>query len=271
MFAHKELQAGAATAEGCERRSQRRPTVRLKDKVALVTGGSRGIGAAIAKRLAHEGAAVSITYSVSKESADAVADAIRADGARSLAIQADNADVRAVKAAIAETVETFGRLDVLVNNAGILRFGAISNYPLEELDRMIAVNIKGLFVAIQEAIRHMREGGRIINVGSISSDFVPFNGASVYAMTKGAVASLTRGLARELGPCGITVNNVQPGRIDTAMNPSDGPLADQFLKLLAVQRYGTCHEVASLVAYLASPEAAFVTGASLKIDGGTSA
>ena len=189
MFAHKESQAGAATAEGCERRSQRRPTVSLKDKVALVTGGSRGIGAAIAKRLAHEGAAVSITYSVSKESADAVADAIRADGARSLAIQADNADVRAVKAAIAETVKTFGRLDVLVNNAGILRFGAISNYSLEELDRMIAVNIKGLFVAIQEAIRHMREGGRIINVGSISSDFVPFNGASVYAMTKGAVAT----------------------------------------------------------------------------------
>jgi 3-oxoacyl-[acyl-carrier protein] reductase len=134
-----------------------------------------------------------------------------ADGARSLAIQADNADVLAVKAAIAETVKTFGRLDVLVNNAWILRFGAISNYSLEELDRMIAVNIKGLFVAIQEAIRHMQEGGRIINVGSISSDFVPFNGASVYAMTKGAVASLRRGLARELGPCGITVNNVQPG------------------------------------------------------------
>src|SRR5258708_23564063 len=202
MFAQKQWQAGAATAEGCERRSQRLPMERLKDKVALVTGGSRGIGAAIAKRLAHEGAAVSITYLVSRESADAVADAIKADGARSLAIQADNADVRAVKAAIAETVKTFGRLDVLVNNAGILRFGAISNYSLEELDRMIAVNIKGLFVAIQEAIRHMRQGGRIINIGSTSSDFVPFAGGSVYAMPKGAGSTLTRGLALGLGPPG---------------------------------------------------------------------
>jgi 3-oxoacyl-[acyl-carrier protein] reductase len=208
---------------------------------------------------------------VSRESADAVAAAIKADGARSLSIQADSADVGAVKAAVAETVNTFGRLDVLVNNAGILRFGAISNYSLQELDHMIAVNIRGLFVAIQEAIRHMREGGRIINIGSTSSDFVPFTGGSVYAMTKGAVASLTRGLARELGPCAITVNNVQPGRIDTAMNPSDGPLADQFLKMIAVRRYGSCDEVASLVAYLAGPEAAFVTGANLKIDGGTSA
>lgn len=208
---------------------------------------------------------------MSKESADAVADAIKADSAKSLGIQAHNVEVHAVKAAIAEAVKTFGRLDVLVNNAGILRFGAISNYCLEELDRMIAVNIKRLFVAIQEAIRRMKEGGRIINVGSISSDFVPFNGAFVYAMTKGAVASLTRGLARELGPCGTTVNKLQPGRIDAGMNPSGGPLADQFLKLLAVQRYGTCDEVASLVAYLAGPEAALVTGASLKIDGGTSA
>jgi 3-oxoacyl-[acyl-carrier protein] reductase len=250
---------------------------RLKDKVALVTGGSRGIGAAVAKRLAREGAAVAITYAASGNRADAVVAAIEADRGRAMAIQADSADVDAVKAAVAATVKQFGRLNVLVNNAGIGRLGSFADYSLEDLDRMIAVNVKGLFVATQEAVRHMREGGRVINIGSISSEFMPVAGGSVYAMTKGAVAGLTHGLARDLGPRGITVNNVQPGRVDTEMlglarqSQGDDRASDKMRQMIAVRRYGTCDEVAGLVAYLASPEAAYVTGASLKIDGGTSA
>jgi 3-oxoacyl-[acyl-carrier protein] reductase len=251
----------------------------LKDKVALVTGGSRGIGAAVAKRLAQEGAAVVITYSVSRQSAEAVVRAIVDEGGRALAIQADSADIDAVKAAVAETVKIFGRLDVLVNNAAIVRPGTISDYSLDDLDEMIAVNIKSLFVATQEAVRHMGEGGRIINIGSVSSDHMPIAGGAVYAMTKGAVASLTRGLARDLGPRGITINNVQPGRIDTdlfrdaqsSMAPTNGARINAVRDAIAVQRLGTSDEVAGLVAYLASTEAAYVTGASLKIDGGTTA
>lgn len=250
---------------------------RLKDKVALVTGGSRGIGAAVARRLALEGAAVAITYAASVDSADAVVAAIEADRGRAMAIRADSGDVDAVKAAVATTMERFGRLDVLVNNAATVRFGSIADYSLEDLDRMIAVNIKGLFVATQEAVRHMGEGGRVINIGSISSEFMPIAGGSVYAMTKAAVAGLTHGLARDLGPRGITVNNVQPGRVDTEalrllrQGRGDDLASDKVLQMIAVHRYGTCDEVAGLVAYLAGPEAAYVTGASLKIDGGTSA
>ncbi|MGO4128787.1 3-oxoacyl-ACP reductase family protein [Inquilinus sp. YAF38] len=250
---------------------------RLKDKVALVTGGSRGIGAAVARRLALEGAAVAITYAESADSADAVVAAIEVDRGRAMAIQADSGDVDAVKAAVATTMKRFGRLDVLVNNAATVRFGSIADYSLEDLDRMIAVNIKGLFVATQEAVRHMGEGGRVINIGSISSEFMPIAGGSVYAMTKAAVAGLTHGLARDLGPRGITVNNVQPGRVDTEalrllrQGRGDDLASDKVLQMIAVHRYGTCDEVAGLVAYLAGPEAAYVTGASLKIDGGTSA
>ncbi|TSD86111.1 3-oxoacyl-ACP reductase FabG [Mycobacterium sp. KBS0706] len=250
---------------------------RLKDKVALVTGGSRGIGAAVAKRLAREGATVAITYTSSGDSANAVVAAIEADHGRAMAIHADSADIDAVRAAVAATVERFQRLDVLVNNAGIAKLGTITDYSLEDLDRMIAVNVKGLFVATQEAVRHMEEGGRVINIGSISSEFMPIAGGSVYAMTKAAVAGLTRGLARDLGPRGITVNNVQPGRVDTEMTRSsresagDDLASDKVLQMIAVHRYGTCDEVAGLIAYLAGPEAAFVTGANLRIDGGTSA
>jgi 3-oxoacyl-[acyl-carrier protein] reductase len=263
-------------------RARKKPEIMmtaLKDKVALVTGGSRGIGAAVAKRLAQEGAAVAITYSVSRQSAEAVVRGIEAEGGRALAIQADSADIDAVKAAVAETVKTFGRLDVLVNNAAIVRPGTIFDYSLDDLDEMIAVNIKSLFVATQEAVRHMGEGGRVINIGSVSSDHMPVAGSAVYAMTKGAVASLTRGLARDLGPRGITINNVQPGRIDTdlfrevqvSIASVNGQRANTVRDAIAVQRVGTSDEVAGMVAYLASQEAAYVTGASLKIDGGTTA
>lgn len=243
----------------------------LAGKVALVTGGSRGVGAAIAKRLAHDGANVALTYTSSPQKADEVVLAIEAAEGKALAIRADSADVAAVKHAVAETVKTLGRLDILVNNAGIATIAPIDEFSMEEFDRLVAVNVKGVFVATQEAVRHMQEGGRIIMIGSINSDFTPFAGLSVYALTKGAIASFTRGLARDLGPRGITVNNIQPGPIDTDMNPADGDFAKSLTQMIALGRYGQSHEVAAMVAYLASPEGAFVTGASLKIDGGCTA
>jgi 3-oxoacyl-[acyl-carrier protein] reductase len=243
----------------------------LAGKVALVTGGSRGIGAAIAKRLARDGAAVALTYAGSKQKAEEVAAAIESAGGRSLAIQADSADAGAVKSAVAETVRTLGRLDVLVNSAGIAMVAPIEEFSLEDFDRMVAVNIRGAFVAAQEASRHIGQGGRIIIIGSVNADYMPFAGGSVYAMTKAAVAGLTRGLARDLGPRGITVNNVQPGPTDTDMNPVNGPFSNLVKGSIAVGRYAQSEEIAGMVSYLAGPEAGFVTGASLTIDGGVSA
>ncbi|MEG4010412.1 3-oxoacyl-ACP reductase family protein [Microcoleus sp. Pol11C1] len=246
-------------------------TKTLAGKVALVTGGSRGLGAAIAKRLARDGAAVALTYTSSPQKADEVVRDIEAAGGKALAIRADSADVEAVKHSVAETVNSFGHLDILVNNAGVATLAAIDQFSMDEFDRLVAVNVRGVFVATQEAIRHMGEGGRIIMIGSINSDSTPFAGLSVYALTKGAIASFTRGLARDLGSRGITVNNIQPGPIDTDMNPADGDFAEELKKSIALGRYGRDNEVASMVSYLASPEAAFVTGASLKIDGGVTA
>jgi 3-oxoacyl-[acyl-carrier protein] reductase len=246
-------------------------TKTLAGKVALVTGGSRGLGAAIAQRLAADGAAVALTYTSSPQKADEVVRSIEAAGGKALAIQADSANVEAVKQAVAETVSTLGRLDILVNNAGVATIAPIDQFSMDEFDRLVAVNVKGVFVATQEAVRHLGEGGRIIMIGSINSDSTPFAGLSVYALTKGAIASFTRGLARDLGPRGITVNNIQPGPIDTDMNPADGDFAEGLKKVIALGRYGQGHEVAGMVAYLASPEAAFITGASLKIDGGFTA
>ncbi|MBI4751845.1 MAG: 3-oxoacyl-ACP reductase FabG [Acidobacteria bacterium] len=241
---------------------------KLSGKVALVTGGSRGIGAAIAKYLAREGAAVAITYASSSTKADEVVAAIQAEGGEALAIQADSADAEAVKNAVAETAQKLGGLDILVNNAGVAIVKPFDEFTLDEFDRLVNVNVRGVFVGIQEASRHMREGGRIITIGSVNGDRIPFPGGSVYALTKAAVAGLTRGLARDLGPRGITVNNVQPGPVNTEMNPENGPFAGMIKGFMAVPRYGKDDEVASLVVFLASPDAAFITGASIDIDGG---
>jgi 3-oxoacyl-[acyl-carrier protein] reductase len=198
----------------------------LAGKVALITGGSRGIGAAIARRLAEDGAAVAFTYNTSPEKAEVVVREIEAASGRALAVRADSADVSAVRAAVTTTVAAFGQLDVLVNNAGILVLGTVDQYSLDDFDRMVAVNIRAAFVAVQEAARHLKQGGRVINIGSTVADRTGFPGASVYGMTKAAVASLTRGLAIDLAPRGITVNNVQPGPTETDMNPKDGPHYD---------------------------------------------
>lgn len=244
---------------------------KLQGKVALVTGGSRGIGAAIAQRFAREGAAVAITYTTSADDARQVVAAIRDSGGRALAIHADSGDTHAMQQAVRTTAGEFGNLDILVNNAAMFRTGLIDEFPLDDLERMLAVNVKGPFVAIQEALRFMRKGGRIINIGSVSSEYMPIPGVSVYAATKGAMTSMTRALARDLGTSGITINNVQPGRIDTAMNPADGPIADRVRGSIALGHYGEPEDIANMAAWLASPEAAFVTGTSIKVDGGTSA
>lgn len=246
-------------------------TEKLAGKVALITGGSRGIGAAIVKRLASVGADVALTYTSSPEKAKEIAQAAEALGVRALAIQADSAEASAVVAAVERTVAELGGIDILVNNAGVLAIGPIDDFTLADFDRTIAVNVRAVFVATQAAVKHMKEGGRIINIGSTNAERMPFAGGGVYAMSKSALQGLVQGLARDLGPRGITINNVQPGPIATDMNPPEGEFAEMLKKLLALPRYGTVEEVAGLVAYLASPESGYITGASLTIDGGFSA
>ena len=243
----------------------------LKNKRALITGGSRGIGAAIVKRLASVGADVAFTYASSPDRANEIVQAVQALGVQAVAIQADSAEASAVVAAVEQTVEKLGGIDILVNNAGVLAIGAIDDFTLADFDRTLAVNVRAVFVATQAAVKHMKEGGRIINIGSTNAERMPFAGGGVYAMSKSALQGLVQGLSRDLGPRGITINNVQPGPIATDMNPSEGEFAQMLKKQIAVGRYGTVEEVAGLVAYLAGPESGYITGANLMIDGGFSA
>jgi 3-oxoacyl-[acyl-carrier protein] reductase len=240
----------------------------LDGKTALVTGGSRGVGAGIVARLAADGARVAFTYVNSKAKAEAVAAAAGAAGGTAHPIRADSLHEHDVEAAVAHTVDRFGSLDILVNNAAVGSFAPIADLKMEEIDAMLTINVRSAVVAIRESLAHMGEGGRIINIGSINADHTPFPGQSIYALTKGALASLTRGLAHELAPRGITVNNIQPGPIDTDANPADGPAASSMLGVMAVDRFGTAAEVGAFVSYLAGPDAAYITGSSLNIDGG---
>ena len=244
---------------------------KLEGKIALVTGGSRGIGAAIAKRLAADGAHVAITYTKGADAAASVVQEIERAGRKAIAIQADAADADAVKAAVEKAFTTFGRLDVLVNNAGTAIPKPFEEATLEEMDRVLAINVRGVFVATQAVLKHMKRGGRIIMIGSCLGERVMTPGLVPYSATKGAVKIFAQALSREVGSRGITVNNVQPGPIDTELNPATGEWAAPQKAATALGRYGHVDEVAALVAFVAGPESSYITGANLTVDGGTNA
>jgi 3-oxoacyl-[acyl-carrier protein] reductase len=243
----------------------------LSNKSALVTGGSRGIGAAIAKRLAADGASVAITYTKGAEAAAQVVKAIEAAGGKAVAIQADATDATAVKAAVDKVAAAFGRLDVLVNNAGTAIPKPFEEATLEEMDRVIDINLRGVFIATQAALKHLPDGGRVINIGSCVGERNGTPGLAAYAATKGAVKMFTQSLAREVGPRGITVNNIQPGPIDTDLNPANEAWAEPQIANTSLKRYGHVDDIAAMVAFVAGPEAGYITGASLTVDGGTNA
>ncbi|HEF5788331.1 oxidoreductase [Burkholderia multivorans] len=244
---------------------------RLQGKRALVTGGSRGIGAAIAKRLAADGADVAITYEKSAERAQAVVAEIETLGRRAVPIQADSADPAAVRAAVDRAADTLGGLDILVNNAGIFRAGSLDALTLDDIDATLNVNVRAVIVASQAAARHLGEGGSIVSTGSCLATRVPDAGMSLYAASKAALIGWTQGLARDLGPRGITVNIVHPGSTDTDMNPADGEHADAQLARMAIPRYGKADDVAALVAFVVGPEGRSINGTGLTIDGGANA
>ena len=240
----------------------------LKGKKALVTGASRGIGAAIAKGLAAEGADVAITYEKSADRAVEVVRAIEALGRRAVAIKADSADAAAVQASVDKAAAELGGLDILVNNAGILRVGDLKDLSLADIDAILDVNVRSPIVASKAALAHLGKGGRIINIGSLFAERVPASVVGVYAGSKSALVAFTKGLARELGPKGITVNLLQPGSIDTDMNPANGPFADVLKEITAVGSYGKVEDIANGVVFLASDKAQYITGSTLTIDGG---
>jgi 3-oxoacyl-[acyl-carrier protein] reductase len=243
----------------------------LTNKTALVTGGSRGIGAGIAKRLAADGANVAITYTKGADAAALVVKEIERAGGKAIAIQADAADAKAVTAAVEKTVATYGRIDVLVNNAGTAIPKPFQEATLEELDRVIDINFRGTLIATQVALNHMPDGGRIIMIGSCVGERMMTPGLVSYAATKGAVKMFTQGLSREVGSRGITVNNIQPGPIDTDLNPASGDWAVPQIAMTALNRYGRVEDIAAMVAFIAGPEASYITGANLTVDGGTNA
>ncbi|WP_210275865.1 3-oxoacyl-ACP reductase family protein [Phyllobacterium sp. P30BS-XVII] len=238
---------------------------KLLGKVAMVFGGSRGIGTAIVRRLAEEGADVVLTYASAENRAAETVEAVEAMGRKALAIKADSADAGAIQNAVAQAVDRFGRLDIIVVNAGVLRLGSVETFGLEELDHMLDVNVRGVFVAIQAAAPRLTDGGRVITIGSNTAIRTGFPGSSVYSMTKAAVATMVKGIALDLAPRAITVNNVQPGPTETDMTADH---LEKVKSLVPLGRVGQPHEIAGLVAYLASDESAYMTGASLTIDGG---
>ena len=244
---------------------------KLEGKIALITGGSRGIGAAIAKRLAADGAKVAITYSKGADAAASVVKEIEGDGGKAIAIRADAAKAEAAKAAVEKTVATFGKLDVLVNNAGTAIPKTFEDTTLEEMDRVLDINVRGVFIATQAALKHMKSGSRIIMIGSSVGERVPVPGLVAYAATKGAVKIFTQALSREVANRNITVNNVQPGPIDTELNPAASEWAVPQKAATALDRFGHVDEVAALVAFVASPESSYITGANLTVDGGMNA
>jgi 3-oxoacyl-[acyl-carrier protein] reductase len=243
----------------------------LAGKVALVTGGSRGIGAAIARRLADDGAVVALTYATAADKAAEVARHIEDKGGRAVLIQADYAEPGTASLAVEQTVDQLGRLDILVNNAGIFSGGPLEGTTVSDLDRILAVDVKAVFLASQAAARHMTDGGRIINIGSALADRVPGPTLTLYSMAKSALGGLTKGLARDLGPRGIRASLIQPGPIDTDMNPENGPAGDFLRSVTALGHYGRAEDIAALVAYLAGDGGRYVTGTAITIDGGLAA
>lgn len=243
----------------------------FQGKIALVTGGTRGIGAAIVRRLAQRGADVAFTYARSEQAARDLVQELDGTGGRVLGVKADSRDMAAVRAAVDQTAREFGRLDILVNSAGVFPSGPIEDATLQEINDTLAIHAAAVYVASQAALAHMGSGGRIISIGSCFAQRVPYGGVTLYAMSKSALIGFTKGLAREVGARGITVNIVDPGSTDTDMNPADGPTVAAELELMAIKRYAKPEEIAAAVAYLAAAESQFITGSALAIDGGFTA